>query len=60
MKLSLHCNSTTGHIRIGRFCMAWRNAVPRHSPIFANGYERLYDCFGETNFSWGDRSLLLH
>lgn len=60
MRLSFHCNSTTGHFRMGQFCLVWRNAVPRSTPIYANGYERLYDCFGETSVSWGNCSFLLH
>lgn len=60
MRFSFHCNSTTGHLRIGTLCIVWRNAVPYGTFIYGNGYERLYNCFGETSLSWGNRSFLFH
>lgn len=53
MILSFHCNSYGGHLRLNEACFAWRNALPRFTPIYGNGYERLYGSFGETIITLG-------
>lgn len=48
MAFSFHCTDKTGHLRIGNFCLKWRNSFLLGS---------MYDGFGESQLTIGSRSL---
>jgi len=56
MTFSFHCNCTTGHLRMGKFCFRWRNALPRHSLVYISHHDWYYGSFGLTIISWDTRT----